>query len=46
MALLPFDRTCHRLSYRVIGRKLIKLVKKKFELFDIKFSIISTLEIK
>ncbi len=22
MALLPFDRTCHRLSYRVIAKRI------------------------
>ena len=29
MALLPFDRTCHRLSYRVIVRKKLKLPQTK-----------------
>lgn len=29
MALLPFDRTCHKLSYRVIGRSECKRYQTK-----------------
>ena len=29
MALLPFDRTCHNLSYRVIVRNKHKLLQTK-----------------
>ncbi len=29
MALLPFDRTCHRLSYRVIAGMVLQSVSNK-----------------
>ena len=33
MALLPFDRTCHRLSYRVIVGMVLQSVSNKNYLY-------------